>query len=300
VAAESHPTPDHDHTHPHRSVRNIKAAFFLNAGFTLLEIAGGILTNSMAILSDALHDLGDSFSLGMAWFFERYASRGSDHRYSFGYRRFSLLSAMLNGLVLIGGSVLILSQAIPRILHPESANAKGMLAFAVLGVLVNGAAVLKLRKGRTLNEKVVLWHLLEDVLGWIAVLIVSIVLMFSDAYVLDPILSTVITLYVLVNILRKVKKMLPVFLQGVPEGMRIGDFEKKIEALEPVLSTHHTHIWSLDGRNHVLTTHVVVKDDTEKEQIIALKCAIKELVTGSDISHITVEIEYEDEECGMR
>jgi len=254
----------------------------------------------MAILSDALHDLGDSFALGMAWFFERYSSRESDHRYSFGYRRFSLLSALLNSLLLIGGALFILSQAVPRIIHPEPTNARGMLIFAVLGVAANGIAVLRLRKGRSMNEKVVLWHLLEDVLGWVAVLVVSIILLFTDLHILDPILSVIITLYVLVNVLRMARKMLPVFLQGVPEGYHIGEIEELLRGLEHVLSTHHTHIWTLDGLHHVLTTHVVVREETSREEAIALKCRIKELLGEKDISHITLEIEFENEECRFR
>ncbi|MEJ2447304.1 MAG: cation diffusion facilitator family transporter, partial [Anaerolineales bacterium] len=180
----SHP---HDHTHTH--TENIRVAFFLNLGFTLFEVIGGLYTNSLAILSDALHDLGDSFSLGMAWYLERHSHKESDVKYSYGYRRFSLLAALINTIVLIAGSIYILSEAIPRLLHPEHSNAGGMVVLAVVGIAVNGFAALRVRSEGSLNAQVISWHLLEVVLGWAAVLIVSISLLITDIHILDPILN---------------------------------------------------------------------------------------------------------------
>ena len=193
---------------------NIRTAFFLNLSFTLVEIVGGILTNSIAIMSDALHDLGDSISLGLSWKLQNLSERKRDQKFSFGYRRFSLLGSLINGLVLIAGSILILSEAIPRLFNPETPHAKGMLALALLGIVVNGAAVFKLQKGKSLNERAVSWHLLEDVLGWFAVLVVSIVMMFKNMPILDPVLSIIITLWVLYNIAGNLKKTFFVFLQA--------------------------------------------------------------------------------------
>lgn len=208
-----------EHDHEHGREGNIKIAFFLNLFFTILEIIGGLWTNSMAILSDALHDLGDSISLGMAWYFEKYSQKGPDEFFSFGYARFSLLGALINSMVLIIGSILVLSRSIPRIFQPESVNAEGMLVFAILGIAINGLAAIRLRKGTSLNEKVVSWHLLEDVLGWIAVLAVSIALLFIDLPILDPILSILITLFVLFNVIKNIKAVMHVFLQGVPKNI---------------------------------------------------------------------------------
>lgn len=165
---------NHEHQdHQHQKTGNIKVAFFLNLSFTILEIVGGIWTNSMVILSDALHDLGDSFSLGIAWYLEKYAQKGSDHKFSYGYARFSLAGAFLNSLILIVGSGFILSQSLSRILQPEPVNPQGMLLFAILGIVFNGLAVIRLKKGTSINERVVSWHLLEDVLGWVVVLLIA-------------------------------------------------------------------------------------------------------------------------------
>ena len=290
---------DHSHHHIHDTSSSIKVAFFLNLSFTILEIFGGFWTNSLAILSDAVHDLGDSLSLGLAWYLERVASKEGDHIYSYGYRRFSLLGALINTLVLIAGSLFVLSEAIPRLLNPEPSNAQGMILFAVTGILVNGTAVLRLRKGKSLNAQVVAWHLLEDVLGWVAVLVVSIILLVWEINILDPILSILITLYVLYNVIRNLRKTLRLFLQSVPDNLELAAIESRIRQVENVLDTHHTHIWSLDGQHHVLTTHVVVEESASKEQMLCIKEDIRQLILELDISHVTVEIEFGDANCIM-
>jgi len=176
----------HEHDHSHGSGKNLAWAFLLNISFCVIELIGGLLTNSIAILSDALHDFGDSISLGLAWYFQKISKRKPDSRYTYGYKRFSTLSALVNCLVLLTGSGFILYESIKRILNPIESNAQGMFVLAVVGVLVNGAAVVRLKKGDSLNEKVVSLHLLEDVLGWVAVLIGSIVMMFVDVPVWIP------------------------------------------------------------------------------------------------------------------
>ncbi len=294
----------HDHTHGHAhagDTDNIKVAFFLNLAFTVAEIFGGLWTNSVTILSDALHDLGDSLSLGLSWYLDRYAQRGRSERYSYGYARFSVLGALINSIVLIVGSILILSEAVPRILNPEPSDARGMFFFAIGGILINGLAVLRLRGGKSINVQVVAWHLLEDVLGWVAVLVVSIVLMFREIQVLDPILSIVITLYVLYNVVVNLKKTLGLFLQSVPEGLTTEEIDEALLGVRGVESTHHTHVWSLDGVHHVLTTHVVVDACATREEVLEIKERAKDCIEEIDveIQHITVEIEYNDEVCRM-
>jgi cobalt-zinc-cadmium efflux system protein len=291
-------THAHTHNHTHAQTDNIRAAFFLNLGFTLFEIVGGIYTNSLAILSDALHDLGDSFSLGMSWFLEKHSHKASDGKYSYGYRRFSLLAALINTVILITGSLFILSEAIPRLLDPQPSNAGGMALLAVIGIAVNGLAALRVRGGQSLNAQLVAWHLLEDVLGWIAVLIVSISLAFTDLYILDPLLSILISLYVLYNVLRSLRKTIALFLQAVPEAINLPEVEHTLLAIPQVQSVHHTHIWSLDGEHHVLTTHLVVDPDATKEDLIRIKQAAAGIAAGMSLAHATIELEFEMD-CSM-
>lgn len=284
------------HHHDHNDADNIKVAFILNLLFTILEIVGGIWTNSMAIVSDALHDLGDSLSLGIAWYLEKKSQRKPDDKFSFGYARFSLLGAVINSLVLVGGSVLVLTRSIPRIFAPEQVKAEGMLVFALFGIAINLIAMLKMKKGSSLNQKTVSWHLLEDVLGWVAVLIASIVLMFVDIPVLDPILSIGITIYVLYNAIKNLRQVIDIFLQCTPAQYSIEQIEDEIEKKFDIIDAYHTHIWSLDGEKNLLSTHIVVSDDMSTESIIQTKKEIREHMMTKEIEHTTIEVEFDSEE----
>ncbi len=274
---------------------DLKFAFFLNLGFTLLELVGGVWVNSVAVLSDALHDLGDSVSLGLAWALEHYADRKSDRRFSYGYRRFSLLGAFINALILIAGSLLILAETLPRLSQPESFNVPGLIVFAIIGVAANGAAALRLRGSSSTNAQVVGWHLIEDVLGWAAVLIVGIVALFADVPILDPILSLLIMAFVLVNVLRNLKKTAALFLQGVPRNVDLDAVRANLLSIEGVELIHHLHVWSLDGQHNVVTAHLVVPGATDKAGIIRIRQAAERAIEALDVAHVTLEIEYDDE-----
>ena len=291
---------NHNHSHSHQVTKDIRLAFLLNLSFAILEIFGGLWTNSLAIVSDAVHDLGDSISLGMAWYLEKYSHKQEDAAFSYGYRRLSSLGALINTLILVAGSLYLITQALPRIINPEPTDAKGMIAFAVVGVAVNGLAMLRLSKTSSLNARVVAWHLLEDALGWVAVLLVSLVLLFSDLYILDPILSIAIAGYILYNAIANLRQTLGLFLQAVPQEIDLEKLQQSILALERVNSLHHTHVWSLDGERHVLTTHIVVETDTTRPEILAIKQAVQHLGKELSLEHITLEIEYLGEYCQMR
>ena len=286
----------HDHHH-HGSGSNLKVAFFLNFAFTLIEIAGGIWTNSIAILSDAVHDAGDTASLGLAWYFDKLSERGRTPQHTFGFRRYRLLGGLITGLVLVGGIGFVLYNAVGRIMHPEAVNAPGMIALTVVGIIFNGAAVLRVRKGTSMTEKVVSWHLIEDVLGWIAVLIGAAVMTFWDLPVIDPLLSIGISLFVLWNVGRNLSKVIRVFLQHTPDSFNVEDFEKSVESLPGVLDIHHLHVWSLDGETHVLTVHVLVGQQATRDSIRETKSRIRGLLDRKDVIHVTIDVELEGEEC---
>lgn len=289
---------NHDH-HSHNSGQNLKLAFFLNLGFTIFEIIGGFYVNSVAILSDAIHDLGDSLSLGTAWYLDKKSKNKADSNFSFGYARFSLLGALINSLVLIAGSIFVIYQAVGRILKPEHSNAEGMIVFAIIGILINGYAAWKMSGGKSLNEKVVSWHLLEDVLGWLAVLIVAIVLTFKDIHYLDPALSLLITAYILWGVIKRLKETLFVFLQGIPKDIDLEEIKHRIETLENVQSLHHTHIWSLEGENHVFTTHLKLASINDFNQVMKIKSETKAILQEYKFSHYTIEVEYDEENCAL-
>lgn len=293
---EHHHSHDHLHNHDH-GTENIVTAFFLNLGFTVIELVGGLLTNSMAILSDAVHDLGDSVALGLAWYFQKFSHKKRDNTYTYGYKRFSLVGALINSVILITGSVLILTETFPRLIHPQQSDPKGMFILAVIGVAVNGAAMLRLRKGSSLNEKVVSLHMLEDVLGWLAILVGSVVMYFVNVPVLDPVLSVLISVYVLYNVFRNIRELARIILQGTPPAIDPDEIIAVIKEIEPVDNIHDLHLWTVDGTYNVLTIHIVLKSTQSLLQLAELKNKIRQALLEKGIEHITIEFETPDEDC---
>jgi len=285
------------HHHPH-ATDNIKLAFFLNLAFALLELVGGMMSNSMAIMSDALHDFGDSLMLGSAWYLENVSQRQRDPQFPYGYKRFSVLSALLNSMVLLLGSLLIIAHALPRLWHPEAVNVQGMLALAVLGVAVNLVAMLRLRQGHSHNEQVISLHFLEDVLGWVAVLVVGVVMLFVDMPILDPLLSIGIAAYIASNALKNLWATARIFLQAIPHSIQPDELVKNLRQKFPeCLEIHDVRLWTMDGNEHILSLHWVVADASSTAQISLLKQQIREYLLQQQISHVTIEMEYRSEHC---
>ncbi len=289
----------YSHHHHDSSGKNLRTAFFLNLIFTIVEIIGGMYVNSVAIISDAVHDLGDSLSLGTAWYLDKKSKQSADDSFSFGYARFSLLGALINSVVLIAGSIFVINEAIQCIITPEQSDAQGMMYFAIAGIAVNGYAAWKMSGGKSLNERVVSWHLLEDVLGWFMVLVVSIILQFKDIPILDPVLSLAITSYILWGVAKRLKETLYLFLQGVPYNVNLPEVKRELAGVHHVASLHHVHIWSLEGEHHVFTAHVKLKNITSFEQIAEVKKQLKEIVKKYDFEHFTLETELEEESCTL-
>ncbi len=288
------------HTHTHNnSGKNLKTAFFLNAGFTVVEFFGGLYVNSVAIMSDAIHDLGDTISLGLAWYLDQKSKLEPNNKFSFGYTRFTLLGALINSLVLIIGSIYMISEAVARIITPESSDANGMIVFGLLGVAVNGYAAYKMSGGKTLNEKVISWHLIEDVLGWAAVLLVAIVLKFYPNQYLDPALSLIITTYILWNVAKRLKETLFVFLQGAPAELNLEKIKEKLLKVPQVSSLHQSHIWSLDGERHVFTTHIKLNHIKDLNSLLEIKKLLKDELAPFNFKHVTLEVELDEETCSI-
>ncbi|WP_238942735.1 cation diffusion facilitator family transporter [Planococcus beigongshangi] len=277
----------------HKSTKNIKLAFVINLLFSIGELIGGFLINSVAIMSDAIHDLGDAIALGISWFLQKFSNKEGDEKFSFGYKRFSLLGALINAAVLIAGSIYIFTQAIPLLFNPEHSNAQGMIWFAIVGVLLNGYAAFKLHKGKSVNEGVLSWHMLEDVLGWVAVLIVGIVLLFKDIHILDPILSLAIALFILVNVVRNLTKTMKILLEGVPEGIDINEIQTKIEKIPGVLSVGDLNIWSIDGEENALNLHLSVEGDSLADSNV-IKEKVRKVTSDLKIAHSAIELEWKD------
>ncbi|MBL7711115.1 MAG: cation transporter [Chitinophagaceae bacterium] len=283
------------HEHHHHSTQNIRLAFLVNTLFAIVELAGGLLTNSMAILSDALHDFGDSLSLGLAWYLQQKSARPGNATYTYGYKRFSLLAALINAVVLAVGSVFVIAEAVERISHPQQPDARGMLLLAILGLVFNGFAMLRLRRGNSISERVVSLHFLEDVLGWVAVLLGALVMMVYDIPILDPLLSLAIACFILFNVYRNLKPALKIVLQGIPDAAQEAAIRATILSCDKVSEIHDFRMWSLDGEHSVISLHAVVTEEMSLKQAEHLKEKIKADLLQHEVVHATIEIEYAPE-----
>ncbi len=288
----------HHHHHHHHTGGNILIAFFLNFSFAIIELFGGYYTNSVSIMSDALHDFGDSLALLFSYFAEKIGHKEADQKFTFGYKRFSVLSALVNGLILLTGSLFVISEAIQRILHPEIVKPDGMILLAILGIAVNGFAAFRLSKDDGLNSKMVMYHLLEDILGWIAVLVVSVVLMFKPWYILDSILSILISFIILRGVYKTLIKVGMIFLQRFPDNIEMKSIENEILSIPEVKDVHAIKGWSLDDTNHYLRFHVLLPGELQLKDVDIIKHSIKSLLTKFNIQNSTIEFESsKDSSC---
>lgn len=291
----------HHHHHHHGGQGNILLAFVLNLFFCIIEFVGGILTGSIAILSDALHDLGDALALGIAWRLEKLSGKGRDERFSYGYKRFSLLGALMLSVILLVGSFFVIKEAIIRLWSPGEPHPQGMMLLAVLGLLINGIAAWRMSGSSSLSDRSIRLHLMEDVLGWLAVLVVSVVMHFVYLPILDPLLSLGITAWILYNVYFNLRDTLRIFLQAIPEDVCSKDFCREVSALEGVISLHDLHIWTLNGSDHIASVHIVYCPTTHAsgESLAELKCRIRELASAHGLAHITLELDPEGSSCGL-
>lgn len=275
-----------------KSDRNILIAFILNLGFSIFEFIGGIFTNSVAIISDAVHDMGDAMSIGIAYVLEKKSKKGPDNKYTYGYARYSVLGAIITTVILLVGAILVILSSIERISNPIMINYNGMIIFAIFGIIVNFLAVYLTKQGDSLNQKAVNLHILQDVFGWVVVLIGAIIMKFTNIMIIDPILSISISIFILFHAFEHLKEILDLFLEKAPNNVDISKIKEHILKIEDVKDVHHIHIWSIDGNNNYATMHVKVDKD-----YIRIKKKIKEEMKQYGIAHVTIELENEEEMC---
>ncbi len=276
-----------------KSEKNILIAFILNLFFSVFELIGGIFTNSVAIISDSIHDLGDAVSIGISYILEKKSKKQPDKNYTYGYLRYSVIGSIITTLILLVGSVLVVINAVKRILSPAEINYDGMIIFAVFGVVINFFAAFLTRNGDSLNQRAVNLHMLEDVLGWAVVLIGAVVMKFTEFAIIDPILSICVAAYIFVHAFSHLKEAIDLFLEKTPDGISVDEITHHISEIEGILDVHHIHIWSMDGINHYATMHIVTNADHEK-----IKNAVRKELNEHGISHATLELESEIENCG--
>ena len=282
-----------------KTEKNILIAFLLNISFSIFEFFGGILTNSVAILSDSVHDLGDAISIGISYFMERKSKKGANNKYTYGYIRYSVLGGVITTVILLVGSILVIIGAIKRLFNQVEVNYSGMIIFAIFGVILNFIAAYVTRKGDSINQRSVNLHMLEDVLGWIIVLIGAIIMNFTNIKILDSIMSIGVSLFILFHSLKNLKKVLDLFLEKTPDNIDIDEIKQHLLKIEGVDDIHHIHIWSIDGFNNYATMHIVSKS----KDILNVKKEIRKELEEHNICHSILETEEEacsDQECHVK
>ena len=276
-----------------KTERNILVAFLLNMSFSIFELIGGFFTNSVAIISDAMHDFGDSISIGISYFLEKKSKKKPDNTYTFGYARYSILGAFITNTVLTIGSVLVIVNAVKRIINPIELNYNGMIIFAIFGVIINFLAAYFTKEGDSLNQKAVNLHMLEDVLGWIIVLVGAILIKFTKINIIDSLMSIGVAIFILVHAIKSFKSIVDLFLEKIPNGIEIEELKEHLQKIENVKDVHHIHIWSMDGYNNYATLHVVTNLKDTKH----LRTEIKEELKEHGINHTTIEFEEFGYKC---
>ena len=278
-----------------KTQRNILIAFILNLALSVFELFGGLFTGSVAILSDVLHDVGDAASIGISYFLEKKSKKRPDEKHTYGYARYSVVGSVITTLILMLGSIAVIWSAIGRIASPTEINYDGMIIFAVIGVLVNLGAAFLTRGKDSLNQRAVNLHMLEDVLGWIVVLVGAVVMRFTDISIIDPAMSIGVAVFVLINALGNLKEALDLFLEKTPHGIDLAEIREHLSEIEGVIDVHHIHVWSMDGQTSFATMHVVTASDP-----CEIKAKVRKELSEHGISHATLEIEDENECCGEK
>ena len=263
-------------------------AFFLNLTYAIVEFIAGGVFGSSAVLADSVHDMGDAIAIGVSAFLETISNREEDSHYTLGYKRFSLLGAMVTAVILMTGSVLVILGNITKLFHPQPVNDEGILWLGIIAISVNVIASLVVRKGKTKNESILSLHFLEDTLGWVAVILMAIVLRFTDWYILDPLLSLVISIFILSKAIPRFWSTLKIFLDAVPEGVDIKQVKSDLEQLDHVASLNQLNLWTMDGLEKNAIVHVCLK---EIEQMELCKESIRSKLKDCGFQNITIEID---------
>lgn len=274
-----------------KTEKNILLAFLLNLSFSIFEFFGGLYTNSIAILSDSIHDMGDALIIGISFFLEKKSKKKPDKKYTYGYIRYSVLSGLITTVILLVSSIFVIYNAFKRIINPVLVNYKGMIVFAIIGTITNFIATYYTREGDSINQKAVNLHMLEDVLGWIIVLIGAVIMYYTGIKIIDPLMSIAVSLFILVNTFKNLRQILDLFLEKTPQNIDIDLLKEHLKEIKEVEDIHHIHVWSIDGYNNYATMHIVTKSNDIKQ----IKKEIREELKEHGICHSILETE--DEIC---
>ncbi|MBQ3499001.1 MAG: cation transporter [Clostridia bacterium] len=269
-----------------KTAKSILIAFILNLSFSVFEFFGGILTGSVSIISDALHDTGDAISIGLSYFLEKKSKKQPDKSHTFGYARYSVLGSVITTLILISGSVAVIYNAVKRIINPVEIDYKGMIILAVVGVAVNLAAALFTHSHDSLNHKAVSLHMFEDVLGWLAVLVGAVIMKITDFSLIDPILSICVSVFILIHAVKHLIPALNIFLEKAPDSIDSDTVRRHVMSIEGVSDVSDIRVWSLDENTVCATMHIITDSDPSE-----IKSAVRRKLFNIGIYFTTLESE---------
>lgn len=275
-----------------KTKKKIFIAFILNLFFSIFEFFGGLFTGSIAITSDAVHDFGDAISIGASFFLERLSDKKPNKKYTYGYARFSVLGGLITTFILLISSGIVIYNAVLRIISPKIINFEGMIVLAIIGLTVNLIATYFTHGGKSINQRAVNLHMLEDVLGWLVVLIGAILMRFTNLNIIDPILSILVALFVVINCIKNLSQILDIFLIKTPKNIDINNISHHVKEIDGIIDVHHIHVWTLDGQINCATLHVIAKEINSE-----IKSNIKSELKEHGISHVTIELEKDGENC---
>ena len=269
-----------------KSSRNMTIAFLLNFSFAIIEFIFGLLFHSSAVLADAIHDTGDALAIGLSTLFEKISTKKEDREYTLGYKRYSLLGALLTSVILLVGSTLVIVENVPKLFAPEKVNYDGMLILGIVAIAVNTAASRVVSHGHSHNESILSLHFLEDILGWLAVVGVSIILRFTDWYFLDPLLSLVIAGFILSKALPKFWENIQIFLDHVPSDVDLSQLYQEIAVLENVRAITQLNVWTTDGLEKYAMLHICL----ENPNLLAeTQAVLRQKLLAYGIAKVTIQ-----------
>ncbi|MFS1515930.1 cation diffusion facilitator family transporter [Bacillus sp. SCS-151] len=295
----SHAHHDHGHSHTHNvNKKTLKISFFIISTYMIIEVIGGVLTNSLALLSDAGHMLSDAAALGLSFLAMKFGEKQPTLEKTFGYRRFEILAALLNGVTLVIISIYIFWEAYNRLLAPPHVISKGMLIISSIGLLVNIVVAFILLKGDTsdnLNIRSAFLHVLGDLLGSVGAIIAALLIMFFGWNLADPIASVIVAILIIISAWRVTRDSSHILMEGSPPGIDVGDIKEQLLSISHVIDVHDLHVWAISSDFLSLSCHIKIGDCDNYERV--LNEATKLLKDKYHINHTTIQIDHLNSDC---
>lgn len=272
-------------------INNTKITILFNLTFSILEIIGGFLTNSISIISSAIHDFSDSITVCLENLFNKKSKQKPNNKYSFGYSRYKLIGKFFTSILLLITSGIIIYFAINKIKNPLNINYDGMIIFSIFGILLNAYVAYKLK-----NDKENNYNTMIDVYGWLIVLISSILIKLFKIFIIDPVVAIIMALYMLYQTYKYLNEIFNAIMEKVPVALNIDKIQNDIIINNSnIKEIDNLNIWSIDNKNIYFTGHIILNENLDYKKIIELKNNIKKYLNEQNINHITLEFINKDE-----